>query len=100
VIAQVRTDTENARDLPLLVKVFQLLRKRQVDEAIAIVGQEFIFPFEVLLYCFQALADIGIDSCIRKGDPPVLDITPCARTLSIALTTVCLRLYVGITEAN
>ena len=74
VIAEVRPDAEKAGDLALLVKVVKLLGKGHVGEAIAVVRQEFFFSFQILLDRFQALADIGIDSRIREGDAPIMDI--------------------------
>src|SRR5277367_5192255 len=73
-IAEVRSDTEKAGDFPLLAKMFNLLRKWQVGKTIAVVGKELIVLFEVFLDCFQALSDIGMDSRIRKGDPPIMDV--------------------------
>ena len=49
VIAEVGPHAQEAGDLVLLVKMFELLRQRQVGEAVAVVGQEVFFAFEVLL---------------------------------------------------
>src|SRR5574337_309194 len=55
VIAQVWANAEKTGNFVLLVKVSQLLRKRQIGEAVAIVSQKLVFPFEVLLHGLETL---------------------------------------------
>src|SRR5580704_4653013 len=57
------------------MKVIHLLCKRQVGQAIAVVGQEFFFSLQVSLHLLQALTDVGTDPRIREGDIPILNIT-------------------------
>ena len=75
VIAEVGPDAEKAGDLVLFVKVVKLLGKRHVGQAIAVVRQEFLFPFQILLNRLQPLPNIGIDSGVRERDAPIMDIT-------------------------
>src|SRR6266568_1134933 len=51
VIAEVRPDRKKTGSFSLLSKVVQLLWKRQVSEAITVVGKEFFFAFQVFLNC-------------------------------------------------
>jgi hypothetical protein len=68
-------DTKKDGNFSVPMKVFELLRERQVSEVIAIVGKEFFLPFKIFLDCFQALADVGMDPGVRESDPPVMDVT-------------------------
>jgi len=74
VITEIRPNTKKARDFSLLAKVFNLLGKRQVSEAIAYVRQEFSSPCKYFSTAFQPLANIGIYPGIGKGDSPILDV--------------------------
>jgi len=75
VIAEIRADAQKAGYLVLLVKVLQLLRKRKVGKAVAVVGQKFLFALQILLHHLQAHPDVGIDSGIGEGNAPIVDIT-------------------------
>jgi len=49
-IAEVRSDTEEAGNFVMLVEMFQLVRKLEVGQTITVIGEEFFFSLEVLLY--------------------------------------------------
>ena len=75
VVAEVGPDAEEARNLILFVKVVKLFGKGHVGQAIAVVREEFFFPFKMLLNRLQALTNVGTDSGVRECDSPILDIT-------------------------
>ena len=74
VIAEIRPHAEKAGDLVLLAEVLELLRERQIGETVAVVGQVFLFPFEVLFDCLQPLANIRIHARIGERDAPVVNV--------------------------
>ena len=73
-IAEIRQDAQKARDFVLLTEVFQLLRQREVGEAITIVSQKFLLSIQISLYCLQSLADIRIDPSVRERNAPVVSV--------------------------
>lgn len=73
-VAESGLDTNEATNLVVLLELLELLGERKVGESVAVIGQEYILPLEVLLHCFQALADVGVDARIYKGDLPIVDI--------------------------
>src|SRR5262249_22570078 len=74
VITQIRADAQEAGDLVLLMKVVDLLVEWQIGDAIAIVGEELIFAFKVLLHGFQPHTYIGANFSIGKRDSPIVNI--------------------------
>jgi hypothetical protein len=75
VIAEVWADTGEAGYFAVLVKVIQLIGKRQIGKTVGVVGEEDFLAGNVFLNGFEALADIGIDSGIREGDFPVVSVS-------------------------
>src|SRR6266849_10247295 len=73
-ITEVWPNTNKAGDLLLLAEMLQLLVEVQIGQAVAIVGEEFLFAVQVFFHRLEPLADVGVDARIYKGDPPVVDV--------------------------
>src|SRR5581483_2458312 len=75
VAAEVRADTEKARKFLLAFEAIDLLRQLQVRQAIAVIGEERLFAFEIFPNRQEPLADVGINARVSERDVPVLDVT-------------------------
>src|SRR6266567_429336 len=74
-VAEVGSDAEKTRNFIVLMKMVELLLEGQIAQTIAVVGQKLLLSMQIFLYRFQALADVGTDSSIGKGNSPIVDIT-------------------------
>jgi hypothetical protein len=70
----------------MLVEMFQLLRERQIRQAIAVVGEKFVFSLQVFLNSLEPLSNIRSDSSVSKRDPPFVDVTTDQLQLFATLT--------------
>ncbi len=73
-IAQARLDTDETADFVLFEKMIELSGKRKIRQAVAIVGEEHLFPVQIFFYCFQPLPYVGSESGVCKCNSPIADI--------------------------
>src|SRR6266566_4644069 len=73
-VAEVGSDAEKTRNFIVLMKMVELLLEGQIAQTIAVVGQKLFLSMQIFLYRFQALADVGTDSSIGKGDSPIVNV--------------------------
>ena len=70
-----RSDTREAGDRTrLLLEVGDHRRQRQVREAVAVVGKEYLLVLEIALHRLEAHADVRRQAGIDEGDLPVVDV--------------------------
>src|SRR5207253_6380268 len=66
--------THKTGDVSAILERFNNCRKRYVREAIGVVSKEHLLSFKLSLDSFQTLANVRGQSCIHKGDVPVMDV--------------------------
>ena len=72
--AETGSHTEECRGLLLLVKAFDKVRKVEVSQIVAVIGQKILILSQVLLNSLQSLTNIGLRARVNKRDCPVVDI--------------------------
>src|SRR6266487_19887 len=70
----VRLHAQERGDGVAAAKVGDQLVQGRVGQAVAVAGEEDLLAFEVLARRPQPLADVGLQSGVGEGDPPVVDV--------------------------
>src|SRR5262249_29057210 len=73
-VAEVRTDTQEARDLVAPTQILDLEVERQIGQSIRVVGEEHLLADEVVLHGLESLTDVRVQPRLNEGDPPIRDV--------------------------
>src|SRR5262249_30829874 len=71
---QVGLNAEETPYFSLMQKMVDLIIKRQISEAVAVVGEKHVFALYVLFNRLETLSDIGCGAGIDESDVPIVDI--------------------------
>ncbi len=73
-VAEIRPDADETRHRVLLGEVLEVIRKRQIRQPVAVIGEKHLVVGDVPLDRPQTLADVGCRAGFDEGDPPIVNV--------------------------